>query len=83
MQGKHDLTRKDRDYDVIVWGATGFTGSLVAEYLFAEYGVGGELRWAIAGRSQAKLDAVRESLGAGADAIPTVVADSFDTSGEP
>ena len=41
--------------DLIVFGATGFTGRLVAEYLLASQGVGGELRWALAGRSMARL----------------------------
>ena len=68
----------DREYDVIVWGATGFTGALVAEYLLAQYGVGSSLRWAIAGRSQEKLDSLRESLGPDAANVPTIVADSFD-----
>ena len=65
-------------YDVIVWGATGFTGSLVAEYLHARYGVGGELSWAIAGRSESKLEGVRASLGESAADLPLVVADSMD-----
>ena len=41
----------NRDFDIVVWGATGFTGALVAEYLLAQYGIGEDLRWAIAGRS--------------------------------
>ena len=39
-----------REYDVIVWGATGVTGQLVVAYLVQTYGVEGPLRWAIAGR---------------------------------
>ena len=68
----------DRDFDVVVWGATGFTGSLVAEYLLSEYGVGGSIRWAIAGRSEAKLETLRHALGPEAVALPSIVADSFD-----
>ncbi len=49
-----------RELDVVVYGATGFTGELVAEYLAAVPGV----RWAIAGRSVAKLEAVRGRLAA-------------------
>jgi len=52
----------ERDFDLILWGATGFTGRLVAEYLVDRYGVDGDLRWAIAGRNQAKLEAVRSEL---------------------
>ena len=68
----------DRTFDIVVWGATGFTGALVAEYLLAQYGLGGDLRWAIAGRSQEKLDSVKAELGADAADLPTLVADSFD-----
>ena len=70
----------EREFDVAVWGATGFTGALVAEYLLERYGVGGDLRWAIAGRSQDKLDALKESLGDDAQSLPVIVADSFDES---
>ena len=49
----------DREFDVIVWGATGFTGQLVVEHLVDVYGVGGDLRWAIAGRNRGKLEALR------------------------
>ncbi|MDJ0908376.1 MAG: saccharopine dehydrogenase NADP-binding domain-containing protein [Woeseiaceae bacterium] len=68
----------DREFDIIVWGATGFTGVLVAEYLLDRYGVGGDLRWAIAGRSADKLKALKSSLGDGAADLPSIVADSFD-----
>ncbi|MEM1112821.1 MAG: saccharopine dehydrogenase NADP-binding domain-containing protein [Pseudomonadota bacterium] len=61
-------------YDVVLFGATGFTGRLVAEYLLAEYGEGQELSWAIAGRSADRLARIADELGA-AD-IPQVVADS-------
>lgn len=65
----------ERTYDVVVFGATGFTGRLVAEYLAAEYG--NAVRWAMAGRSTEKLAAVRDEIGAPAD-TPLVVADSSD-----
>ena len=67
-----------REYDVIVWGATGFTGALVAKYLLRQYGADGDLRWAIAGRSQEKLNALRGELGLNEDELGTMVADSFD-----
>lgn len=51
-----------RTYDVLLWGATGFTGRLVAEYLLERYGVRGELKWAIGGRNRAKLEGVRAEL---------------------
>ena len=49
-----------REYEVVLFGATGFTGRLIAEYL-ARHG-GPDLRWAIAGRDRAKLEAMREEL---------------------
>jgi len=62
-----------RDFDIIVYGATGFTGRLVAEYL-AQRNV---TRWAMAGRSLDKLQQVRDAIGAPAD-TPLIVADSDD-----
>ncbi|MCL4147128.1 UNVERIFIED_CONTAM: hypothetical protein GTU68_040278 [Idotea baltica] len=64
-------------FDIIVYGATGFTGRLIAEYLNQTYGNGDSLSWAMAGRSQAKLEEVRDLIGAPAD-TPLVVADSSD-----
>ncbi len=49
-----------REFDVVLFGATGFTGGLTAEYLAAHAPTG--CRWAIAGRSREKLVAVRERL---------------------
>ena len=68
----------DREFDVIVYGASGFTGQLVADYLARQYGIGRDLRWAIAGRSEAKLAEVRATLGDAATALPIIVADSFN-----
>jgi short subunit dehydrogenase-like uncharacterized protein len=70
---------KQRAYDVVVWGATGFTGRLVAEYLLETYGTG-NLRWAIAGRDRAKLEATRNSLGAGGSTLPLLLANAEDES---
>jgi short subunit dehydrogenase-like uncharacterized protein len=67
-----------RDFDVVIWGASGFTGRLVAEYFLETYGVGGELRWAIAGRDAPKLEAMRRSLGVTAESLPILTGDSFD-----
>lgn len=67
-----------REFDLVLIGATGFTGRLVAEHLLARHGADGSLRWALAGRNREKLAQVRESLGPGADALPLVVADSHD-----
>ena len=65
------------EFDIIVYGATGYTGRLVAEYLAQRYGVGGDVKWAMAGRSAAKLAQVRDELGAPAE-TPLIVADADD-----
>lgn len=69
---------KEREFDIVVWGATGFTGRLVAQHLAAQYGVGGDLTWAIAGRNPDKLEALRAALGNGRGGPPMVLADSHD-----
>ncbi len=66
-----------REFDVIVYGATGYTGRLVAEHLLKTYGATGSIKWAMAGRSRAKLEEVRTSLGA-PSSLPLVVADAED-----
>jgi len=65
-----------REFDVIIYGATGFTGRLVAEYLNKQY-AGSDVKWAMAGRSQDKLEAVRNEMGISKD-IALVVANSND-----
>lgn len=69
---------EQREFDVVVMGATGFTGRLVAEYLLARHGAEGELRWALAGRSQEKVDRIRSELGENAQSLPGILADSHD-----
>jgi short subunit dehydrogenase-like uncharacterized protein len=71
--------------DLVLQGATGFTGHLVAEHLFRRHPptgpADGGLRWGLGGRNRAKLEAVRAglgALGAGAEEIPLVIADSRD-----
>jgi len=67
-----------REFDVIIYGSTGYTGRLVAEYMAQQYGVGKDApKWAMAGRSLEKLEEVREIIGAPKD-TPLVVADSDD-----
>lgn len=63
------------DFDVVIYGATGFTGRLVAEYLASEYGK--DIAWAMAGRSEDKLKRVRDEIGAPSD-TPLIVADASD-----
>lgn len=64
-----------KPFDLVVHGATGFTGRLVVEYLLRRYPAGSGLRWAMGGRNAAKLAAVRDELGAPAD-TPLVVTDT-------
>jgi short subunit dehydrogenase-like uncharacterized protein len=66
-----------KEFDVIVFGATGFTGRLVAEYLNTRYGAGGEVKWAMAGRSAARLEEVRSLIGAPSN-IALITADAAD-----
>lgn len=67
------MAKKDAEFDIIVYGASGFTGRLVAEYLAAR----GITRWAMGGRSLTKLTEVRDDMGLPAD-TPLIVANSDD-----
>jgi len=70
------MTKADRTYDIILFGATGFTGQLTAEYLARHAPTG--TRWALAGRNQAKLERVRDELSSVNDAaaeLPLLHAD--------
>ncbi|SHH41644.1 saccharopine dehydrogenase family protein [Bradyrhizobium erythrophlei] len=64
-------------FDIVVYGATGFTGQLVAEYLAAHYTGASAPKWAMAGRSLDKLAAVRDAIGAPADTA-LIQADASD-----
>ena len=67
---------ESREFDIIIWGASGFTGRLVALYLFDKYGATGDLKWAMGGRNLTKLEKVREEV---ADKhVPLVIANSND-----
>jgi short subunit dehydrogenase-like uncharacterized protein len=67
----------DKPFDLIVFGATGFTGRLVAEYLHKTYGAGTPLAWAMAGRNLDKLAEVRRQIGA-PETLPLLQADASD-----
>lgn len=64
-------------YDIILWGATGFTGRQAARYLHEQYGKKGTIRWAIAGRSQQRLEAIRKKIGA--PELDIIIAPGGDT----
>lgn len=65
-------------YDLIVFGATSFVGQILSRYLTENFGTKGDLKWAAAGRSQAKLDDLKRSLGRKATELPLLVADAAD-----
>lgn len=65
----------EKSFDIIVYGASGFTGRLVAEYMHQQYGR--SVNWAMAGRSEDKLKAVRAEMGI-SDDTPLLVADADD-----
>jgi short subunit dehydrogenase-like uncharacterized protein len=65
-------------FDVVVFGATSFVGQILTRYLFEEFGLDGELRWAAAGRSRSRLEDVRKGLGRGAGRLDLRVADAGD-----
>tara|TARA_B100000963_G_scaffold93786_1_gene80730 strand:+ start:196 stop:1476 length:1281 start_codon:yes stop_codon:yes gene_type:complete len=70
-----NMSLDKREFDVIIWGASGFTGRLVSEYLFQNY-TNDELNWAIAGRNIKKLNKIRDQYLD--QNIPIIIADSFD-----
>ena len=69
------MLKDKREFDIIIWGASGFTGRLVAEYLFEKYNTK-NLNWAIAGRNNTKLMSIRDNYLD--NSIPILIADSFD-----
>jgi len=66
-----------REFDIIIWGASGFTGKLVAEYLFNKYGSIKDLKWAIAGRDFSKLELIRSEIAD--NTVSIIIADCNDT----
>jgi short subunit dehydrogenase-like uncharacterized protein len=69
------MTKATAEFDIVVFGASGFTGRLVAEYLAERYA--GDLKWAMAGRNLDKLASVRDEIGA-SKTIPLIAADTGD-----
>jgi short subunit dehydrogenase-like uncharacterized protein len=65
-------------YDVVVYGATSFAGQITANYLLQTYGLDQSVKWAAAGRSLAKLEALRKDLGDAAFELELLVADAED-----
>lgn len=67
----------NKEYDIVVFGATSFVGKILCNYLVNEY-TEPNLTWAMAARSETKLKELKASLGENAAAIPLIIADSSD-----
>ena len=65
-------------YDLVVFGATSFVGQILTRYLLDTYGVGQSVEWAIAGRSESKLNTLKSGLGEPAKDLPVILADASD-----
>jgi short subunit dehydrogenase-like uncharacterized protein len=72
------MPANNREFDVIVWGATGFTGRLVVEYLLNRYPPGGDLHWAVAGRNRVKLEQLFGSQDQETGRPAIIIAESHD-----
>ena len=67
---------RSKEFDIIIWGASGFTGRLVVAYLFKKYGVNDNIKWAMAGRDKKKLKQVRFEVAD--NSLPIIVAEIND-----
>lgn len=74
--GRHFARMTEREYEVVLYGASGFTGRQTVAYFAAHAPPG--LRWAIAGRDRGRLERVRQQFGPPADAVDVLVANSND-----
>ena len=72
------MTAATPHHDLIVFGATSFVGKILTRRLFEQFGAHGDLNWAAAGRSVARLEELRASLGPNAAKLPLLVADAAD-----
>ncbi len=72
------LKEKDLpEADIVLWGATGFIGKLLATYVWPRYGKTDEIRFALGGNSRQELESVHRELNAD-DRLPLIVGDAFD-----
>ena len=72
------MTAASPHHDLIVFGATSFVGKILTRHIFEQFGTHGDLNWAAAGRSLARLEELRKSLGSQAAKLALVVADATD-----
>ncbi|WP_166260075.1 saccharopine dehydrogenase family protein [Marinobacter salicampi] len=68
----------EQPYDVVVFGATSFVGQILTRYLFETFGTKGQMKWAIAGRSEHKLVNLKTDLGPDAAELNFILADAED-----
>lgn len=73
-------TSTQENYDLVVFGATSFVGQILTRYLVETYGNDTGVKLAIAGRSEAKLNALKAELGSAAADLPVILADVGDAS---
>jgi short subunit dehydrogenase-like uncharacterized protein len=71
--------KDEREFDIILWGATSFVGKLISRHLFHRHGIDGDLRWALAARNPARVETLQQSLGEEALSLPVLIGDAFDT----
>lgn len=68
----------DRPYDIIIFGATSFVGQILTSYMAKTYGLGQGVNWAVAGRSQSKIDGLLGDLNIRSEDLPSIVGDASD-----
>ncbi|MFN5918445.1 MAG: saccharopine dehydrogenase NADP-binding domain-containing protein, partial [Planctomycetota bacterium] len=73
------MSRRDAaTHEIVVFGATSFVGKILCRYLLDTYGVGRDLKWALAGRSRQKLEKVRADLGETAGSLELIEVNATD-----
>jgi short subunit dehydrogenase-like uncharacterized protein len=67
-----------KQFDIILFGATSFVGEILTAYMLDKYPLDGDIKWAIAGRSEGKLRALKDKFGDKASSLSSIVADTSD-----
>ena len=67
----------DTQFDIVIFGATSFVGDILTAYMMMQYGVNSDIKWAIAGRSETNIKALKEKHHA--QEIPHIIADATNT----
>ena len=68
---------KSNQYDIVIFGATSFVGTLICEYMIKQFSMD-EVSWVLAGRSQQKLKELKNNLGDKGKDLPVIIADASD-----